>query len=144
MTKSASQIPLPQVSDSNVKQSQINIDLQSNVDMGIVDSVMKLLPAHLEISSKVHMKHNVERECEKVVREKAKRDRWTHSKKEWKERNHHRNRESLDALQVDDFPRPPVECLETLDVGEFKELLKTYSPSTYWTSWNEVRCLRRA
>lgn len=66
MTKPASQIPLPQVSDSSVKQSQINIDLQSNVDMGIVDSVMKLLPAHLKISSKVHMKHNVERECEKV------------------------------------------------------------------------------
>lgn len=58
--------------------------------------------------------------------------------------SHHRHRDSLDALQVDDFPWPPVECLETLDVGEFKELLKTYSPSTYWTSWNEVRCLRRA
>lgn len=35
----------------------------------------------------------------------------------------HRHCELLDALQVDDFHWPPVECLETVDVGECMELL---------------------
>lgn len=113
--------------------------------MDIFDSVMKLLAAHLEISSKVHMKHDVERENVRKSYERRLNgiDGRIQGRKR-KERSHHRHRESFDALQVDDLYWPPVECLETLDVGEFNEPLKTYSPSTYWTSWNEVRCLRRA
>lgn len=43
---------------------------------------------------------------------------------------HHLQRDSCDPRSPDGR-QLPVECLETVLVGEFVPLLKTYSPSTY-------------
>lgn len=56
----------------------------------------------------------------------------------------HRQRDSEDPLRPIEGRQLPVECLETVLVGELVPV-KTYSPSTYVAPVEKVvRCLRRA
>jgi hypothetical protein len=56
----------------------------------------------------------------------------------------HRQRDSEDPLRPIEGLQLPVECLETVLVGELAPV-KTYSPSTYVAPVEKVvRCLRRA